>query len=1502
MAVELRSLRITSDFDAGRYVAGMNQKVSADNAGTQSSKAVGAAIDGLKIKVSSAIPLIERMSRTYIDGYGSAARFNTELMKLARSQDTSAASVEHLELIYGGLQKKFGLVADASELAVRGYGKLAAAIDNVNSRINAQGDATAITALTARVEQLRSQFDPTYVAAQRLTAELNDLAEAERLGVQISGGYERALENIMAKHDAVAASAKRQREEYARLAQEAREAQAADRAQADINQRLGVGSSNDNSAAQSAAAFTRQFEIARMRAEQEASNFASDLNSRFFSGAGTSARDSASVFSDQFAQQDELDRLRRQQQGAAFTSDLNNRLGLNGFGTSARSSASAFEEAAKSAEDLDRKVSLLRAQIDPLGAAQNRLNAELAEYDALAQRNAISTTELAQAQALARARYSNTADDMQRQEKRGVGGLPSYQLTNLMYQGTDVVQSLALGMPIQQVFLQQGPQIAQIFAANSAATKGFISSLGLTTVAIGGVTAAIALGAKSFNDYLVSVKAVDAAAAGVGRSTAGSASEMEVAAVAGAAAADISIKSARAMEVQFLRTGKIGSQYFEDLIGLSKDFAATIGIDPTESGGKLAEMFADPAKAAQQLYRQYGLLDASTADYVQRLIAQNRASEAQSVLLGALPQRLANAAEATTALGRAWDGVASSASNAWDWMGRAVDRAVSGPSAEERIQQLQRTLALPRVRGRENLEAELNDLMEQARRREQLAAAQAKEQADGRLAAPALDIASGSAATASARQRRELSDQVSSLTRGLTAGGLNDDQRKDLNVTLDATTRALNTLIPAQVKAQQLAEIDIRIANERNPLLRANLAAERERIQLAGEVISTAEAENRIALARNQIIQETIASSATQASDLRIEAEARQRLNAQVAAGSITAGDANRLLQEELALRPLIAAAAAAEGAEKERLNQIIADLRSGYAALAAEEKRATAQGIIQEQSNRLEMLRAEIDLVGKTTAEREKYIAALEAEQQIRREGLSGTDADRIRQQAAELATLRASLNRANFNDDLSFDERQFTRTSRDQQIASQLRGAGLAEDLNSSEANRMRGLARRQEIKEGITGFAADFRDALLANGGNIGKAFGESLSRAMLNASTKAWDSFFEQAASLITTALFGGKGSAAATSITGGVAASAASAVTGVANDKKVTRAPLADIANTDVASYIAKAASQRGIDPNVALNVAKSEGGLKSWNLQSTYMKNGVQEPSFGPYQLYMGGGLGNAFQKKTGLDPRLAANGPAGVDFALDHASKNGWGAWYGAGKAGISNWQGIGVGGSNTAVDAVGKLAESAKAATSGLNALGSGVGKLGQSLSTSFFPSAPAAPSGGGGGGLFSWLGGLFGGGKQWNLAKSGAITGLFSDGGYTGPGGVYEPRGVVHAGEVVWSQRDVARAGGVNVVEGMRRGLRGYSDGGTPDTFRPVVRWGQLPAANGNAASDRGARGSRRGEVLQVVIQGANGDEHVKKLVEQGVAGALQAQQIEADRGGFASTQQNYLRRKG
>ena len=64
---------------------------------------------------------------------------------------------------------------------------------------------------------------------------------------------------------------------------------------------------------------------------------------------------------------------------------------------------------------------------------------------------------------------------------------------------------------------------------------------------------------------------------------------------------------------------------------------------------------------------------------------------------------------------------------------------------------------------------------------------------------------------------------------------------------------------------------------------------------------------------------------------------------------------------------------------------------------------------------------------------------------------------------------------------------------------------------------------------------------------------------------------------------------------------------------------------------------------------------------------------------------------------------------------------------------------------------------------------------------------------------------------------VSQQKTVVDSFASGGYTGDGGKYQPAGIVHAGEVVFSQKDVARLGGVGVVEAIRTGVKGYYDGG-------------------------------------------------------------------------------------
>lgn len=55
------------------------------------------------------------------------------------------------------------------------------------------------------------------------------------------------------------------------------------------------------------------------------------------------------------------------------------------------------------------------------------------------------------------------------------------------------------------------------------------------------------------------------------------------------------------------------------------------------------------------------------------------------------------------------------------------------------------------------------------------------------------------------------------------------------------------------------------------------------------------------------------------------------------------------------------------------------------------------------------------------------------------------------------------------------------------------------------------------------------------------------------------------------------------------------------------------------------------------------------------------------------------------------------------------------------------------------------------------------------------------------------------------------------MWDSGGYTGPGGKFQPAGIVHAGEVVFSQEDVAAHGGPAAVDSYRKSRRSYAGGG-------------------------------------------------------------------------------------
>lgn len=105
-------------------------------------------------------------------------------------------------------------------------------------------------------------------------------------------------------------------------------------------------------------------------------------------------------------------------------------------------------------------------------------------------------------------------------------------------------------------------------------------------------------------------------------------------------------------------------------------------------------------------------------------------------------------------------------------------------------------------------------------------------------------------------------------------------------------------------------------------------------------------------------------------------------------------------------------------------------------------------------------------------------------------------------------------------------------------------------------------------------------------------------------------------------------------------------------------------------------------------------------------------------------------------------------------------------------------------------------------------------------------------------------------------------------YSDGGYTGPGGKYQVAGLVHAGEVVFSQEDIRRWGGVQSVESLRTSGRPTGalggDAETKAILRQMLsRLEHLEATSTSTAVNTGRsaalskRVTRNGTAMVVVV---------------------------------------------
>ena len=118
--------------------------------------------------------------------------------------------------------------------------------------------------------------------------------------------------------------------------------------------------------------------------------------------------------------------------------------------------------------------------------------------------------------------------------------------------------------------------------------------------------------------------------------------------------------------------------------------------------------------------------------------------------------------------------------------------------------------------------------------------------------------------------------------------------------------------------------------------------------------------------------------------------------------------------------------------------------------------------------------------------------------------------------------------------------------------------------------------------------------------------------------------------------------------------------------------------------TEYEAFCRAEAMRRGIDPEKAVIVANSEGGLTEPARVGKFNTGW----SWWMYQLHYGGkgyeqygttaGMGNSFTALTGWAPGDPRAWRDACRYALDAVARGGWGPWYGAAARGITGFDGV--------------------------------------------------------------------------------------------------------------------------------------------------------------------------------------------------------------------------------
>jgi phage tail tape measure protein, lambda family len=270
------------------------------------------------------------------------------------------------------------------------------------------------------------------------------------------------------------------------------------------------------------------------------------------------------------------------------------------------------------------------------------------------------------------------------------GAISAGQYRNAMrylpMQMTDIVTSLASGMPVYMVAIQQGGQLRDSFGGVGNAMKAMTSLITPARLALGGLAGAVLLAVKAGSDYFNAYDEINKAIIRTGNIAGTSALQVISASQSISASTGATVSTVQGLMTELVGMGSLTEKQLEKA-AQSTALAVETGIVSAQDITKAyKDIEKDPVKALQSLNEQYNFLTVSQLKHVDDLVKQKNetaaVTEAMALFGDTMAERGEQAYDSLTPFGRLWMDVKGWASESMQSIGQWVAELASNTMKE----------------------------------------------------------------------------------------------------------------------------------------------------------------------------------------------------------------------------------------------------------------------------------------------------------------------------------------------------------------------------------------------------------------------------------------------------------------------------------------------------------------------------------------------------------------------------------------------------------------------------------------------------------------------------------------------------------------------------------------------------------------------------------------------------------------------------------------------------